>query len=130
MPGGVLLVSGDRYYKDIEAVWEALKGLRHYYETLVHGDADGADFMCKVIATGFGMVVKAYPADWERFGKPAGPIRNSEMIEKEKPDALVFFHYNLHSSRGTIDCIKKCQAKGIPVVEAHRWHTLVPGRVK
>jgi hypothetical protein len=49
--------------------------------TIVHGDARGADRMASEIAKRMGYGVEAHPADWERHGKRAGPIRNREMLD-------------------------------------------------
>ena len=51
-------------------------------------------------------------AEWDVYGKAAGPIRNKAMIDKA--DALIAFWDG--DSRGTKDCIKHATHKGIPVL--------------
>lgn len=56
--------------------------------------------------------VRAYPADWKKHGKKAGPIRNSEMLKKENPDLVVGFHNNIEESKGTLDMLRKAAKAG------------------
>lgn len=46
---------------------------------VVCGEAAGADTLGKQWAELHGITVKSFPADWDRLGKKAGPIRNAEM---------------------------------------------------
>ncbi len=57
---------------------------------LIHGDANGADTVSGEWATSRGVTVLAVPAQWERFGKRAGAMRNGWMLDK-KPDLVVAF---------------------------------------
>ena len=60
-----------------------------------------------------------FPANWDRYGKSAGPRRNAEMVRQ-----LTVYHangwqvrayaYPLGDSRGTQDCVKELQRAGIP----------------
>jgi hypothetical protein len=52
-----------------------------------------------------------FHADWNKHGKAAGPIRNSEMIQKGQPDAVIAFWDG--ESKGTKDAIDKAEAEGI-----------------
>lgn len=52
-----------------------------------------------------------FHADWNKHGKAAGPIRNSEMIEEGQPDAVIAFWDG--ESKGTKDTIDKAEAAGI-----------------
>jgi len=46
---------------------------------VVSGGAQGVDRLGEEWAKLNSIPVKVYPADWERHGKAAGPIRNAEM---------------------------------------------------
>ena len=46
---------------------------------IVSGDAKGADALAENYAAEYHYPYKQFRADWERWGKPAGPIRNREM---------------------------------------------------
>ena len=45
------------------------------------------------------------PADWKKYGKSAGPIRNREMLKMD-PDIVLIFHDDPKNSKGTKDCVK------------------------
>jgi|TARA_R100000049_G_C1924816_1_gene69394 hypothetical protein len=68
--------------------------------TLIHGCCDGADLMAAQIASDLGLTVIGIPADWTRYGRAAGPIRNRLMLEY-KPFIVAAFHENIKSSKGT-----------------------------
>ena len=50
------------------------------------------------------------PADWDKYGKSAGFIRNKEMVDIA--DAAIIFWDG--DSKGTKDTIERVQNKGIP----------------
>jgi hypothetical protein len=54
-----------------------------------------------------------FPAQWDRYGEAAGPIRNAWMLEFGKPDLVVAFP----GGRGTADMISKARKAGIEVCE-------------
>src|SRR5690606_31819253 len=77
-----IIVTGGRDYQDLVTV---RKVLSEYHQEprpiLVHGGARGADRMAAYVARELGWHVVAYPADWRRHGRAAGPIRNQEMAD-------------------------------------------------
>lgn len=52
---------------------------------VVHGAARGLDRMAHALARRHGFTPEAHPADWERYGKAAGPIRNAVMVSAPTP---------------------------------------------
>lgn len=56
---------------------------------------------------------RRYAANWTRFGPSAGPRRNREMIDTEKPSRVLAFFYG--PSRGTLGCALYARQQGIPV---------------
>jgi hypothetical protein len=48
---------------------------------LLHGGARGADRAIGRAARQLGWPVEVLPADWRRYGRAAGPIRNRELLE-------------------------------------------------
>ena len=52
-------------------------------------------------------------ADWDSFGKAAGPIRNKEMLEQWNPDVVIAFP----GGKGTRNMVKQAKARGIRVEE-------------
>ena len=78
---------------------------------IICGMARGADLLGKRYAEENGFPVLEYPADWKHYGKKAGYLRNSQMLEVA--DALVAFWDG--ESRGTKNMIDIARNKGIPV---------------
>jgi hypothetical protein len=69
---------------------------------VVCGMAQGADLLGKYWAERRDIPVKEFPADWNRYKKGAGAIRNRQM--GAYGDATIAFLYP--DSRGTADMIK------------------------
>ena len=80
---------------------------------LIEGEAPGADRLAKWWAEDRVVEVEAYPADWERYGKKAGPIRNKQMRDEGKPDFGIAFPGG-HGTAGMTTLLKE---KNIPVIE-------------
>lgn len=78
---------------------------------IVCGKARGADTLGERYAIEHGHTVQCFPADWKRYGKAAGFIRNAEMAKNA--DALVAF-WNGKSS-GTKHMIETAKSLGLTV---------------
>lgn len=114
-----VLVTGSRGWDDIKTVADALEQLPSG-TILVHGACRGADIICAAVAETLGFTIRVYPADWDRFRKGAGPIRNQQMLDCEhRPDEQIdlcfAFHNNIEASSGTRDMMKRAAKAGIPV---------------
>lgn len=110
-----LLVSGDRWWDDYGAIEDALSFMPDRAVTLIHGCAQGADTLAHAVAQRRGWIIDQYPADWDKHGKAAGPIRNRLMLD-QCPDLVVAFHHDIVSSKGTKDCVTEAKKRGTPVV--------------
>lgn len=117
-----VLVCGGRSYDDREQVFRILDAahLANPIILLIHGSAPGADALAKDWAVRRDVLCKAYPADWTRHGRAAGPIRNQQMLDDGKPHMVVAFS----GGKGTANMIKLAEAAGVPVAKVRR-RTLV-----
>ncbi len=79
--------------------------------TIVSGGCRGVDKEAEEIAKTFGFKTEIYNADWDKHGKTAGPIRNSEIVEHS--DIFIVFWDG--QSRGTRDTINKVIDAGKPL---------------
>jgi hypothetical protein len=70
--------------------------------------------MSAEIAKNMELPVERYPAQWDKFGRSAGPIRNTQMLTEGKPHGVVAFHYCLAKSKGTRNMVEQAKRKGIP----------------
>lgn len=78
---------------------------------IVSGHASGADSLGEKFATDHNLQCESHPADWDKHGKAAGPIRNAEMAEVA--DALIAFWDG--QSKGTKSIIDLAKRKGLKV---------------
>lgn len=118
-----ILISGDRNWSDFTKIRTVLTqtiGTRPLEEiVIVHGDAKGADKIGGWIAKDMGIPVDnifAYPADWNKHGKAAGPIRNEHMLKMHEVDIVLAFHSNIEDSKGTKHMISCAMKKRIPYI--------------
>jgi YspA, cpYpsA-related SLOG family len=127
-----ILVTGSRHWSDYERVSfglaTAIETLMAKFPedktiTLIHGAAPGADSLAdnfmfrsrKFLAQkGYTVVIDPHPADWDKHGKAAGPIRNQEMVDLGADICVAFV---APDSRGTVDCMKRARAAGIEILE-------------
>ena len=122
-----VLVTGDRHYKDRHIVGVLLDGFRSLsqdaFEDLVviDGGASGADSFAREWGLSYPDVEHiTVEADWDRYGKGAGPIRNREMHDGYKPDVVLAFHDDLLASKGTRDMVDYARSKGTVVYHIRR----------
>lgn len=109
-----VVVTGGRYYGNIRRVYEVLNSLG--ITELAHGDCrSGADRIAQEWSESVKLdpPARKFPADWARYGKCAGNIRNGVMLEQFKPDRVVAFP----GGSGTNDCVKKARVLGIEVLD-------------
>lgn len=113
--GATVVVTGGRKFDDEAFLCERLTEIDEdlHVRRLVTGGARGADWMAEIWAKKNGTEHVKYPADWARYGRAAGPIRNAEMLNKEKPDLVVAFPGGL----GTVDCVARALHLGIDVLD-------------
>jgi len=111
-----IIVTGGRDYKDDLMVYHILSSLGP--TVLGVGDCPtGVDsfvrhWVNRLDSDGRKPVFTVYKADWEKFGKAAGPIRNGDMIRDMAP----WFCLAFPGGKGTEDCVNQCKKAGIPVL--------------
>ena len=108
-----LLITGGRNFDDRDLMWATLDRLHaeHHFTLLIHGDARGADRLASEWASERGIEVLACPADWKRYGRGAGPMRNRQMLG-EHPDLVVAFP----GGAGTSNMIEIARKAGLKVI--------------
>lgn len=110
-----VLCCGSRDWSDWNSVWRELRGLGPL-TVIVHGDQRGADKMCGYVGMKLGYEVDPNPAEWTRYGKAAGPMRNQSMLDKHPDIGLgLAFHDDYANSKGTRDMVERMRLAGIPV---------------
>lgn len=109
----IVLVCGGRDYRDKRKVWTVLHELhaRCPISHVIQGGATGADVFAKdwAISTNNVQDVEC-KANWDRYGKAAGALRNAAMLRLE-PHLVIAFP----GGRGTADMVRKAQKANVLV---------------
>jgi hypothetical protein len=118
-----LIIAGSRTFRDHERMFKLLtKFDRHttigkiLSGCQVSKDKDtdelyGADYYGKMWGEANGIRIEEYPADWNKYDKAAGPIRNGEMAK----NAHILIAFWDGKSRGTKDMIDKAYKQKLEV---------------
>jgi YspA, cpYpsA-related SLOG family len=109
-----VLVCGGRNYADAPKVWAILDSIHeeHGITSVFHGAATGADEYAGRWANEHGIHCIPVPADWEQYGRAAGPMRNRQMLAWD-PDLVIAFP----GGSGTAHMIALAKRVGLPVME-------------
>ena len=124
-----VIVAGSRGFTDTpehrKMMETAMKGLviPQYVSAdkieVISGCARGADSLGAEIARELGYAVKEFPANWEKYGKAAGAIRNKEMADYASEDDFQWMGILLafwdKESRGTANMIEEAKKRGMQV---------------
>ena len=103
-----VIIAGSRDYKGgIDGVAAAVKASGFDIEVVLSGCARGVDRCGEQWAARHGIAIETYPANWDKHGRGAGPIRNGKMAEKA--DALIALWNG--ESPGTRDMIERMADK-------------------
>ncbi len=119
-----ILCTGDRNWSNRALVYRVLATLTHS-STVIHGGARGLDTIAAQCALELNLLIDlpptrkyplgGYPAEWDKYHKAAGPIRNTRMLFEGKPDEVWAWHNDLKNSRGTRNMVEQSQKAGLPV---------------
>lgn len=105
-----VIVAGSRTITDYEFVSDTLDQiLGDKHVTIVSGACRGVDQLGERYAEERGHSLILCPANWETFGKKAGPIRNEEMAEIAT-HAIIFLE---NQSKGAKNMITLAKKKGL-----------------
>lgn len=136
-----LIVAGCRDFADYRKVrercgWVMEELFGHEWQDtaprhthVLSGCAKGADALGIQWANEYGIPIMRFPADWETYGKAAGPIRNREMVraakaatltqegsEKNKTTKAILIAFWDGKSRGTRNIIETARKEGVETV--------------
>jgi len=111
-----VLICGSRNFIDEAAIADIVDKLDPN-DIVIHGCATGADVIAGDLAKAKGLTVLEFPAQWDRYGRSAGPIRNRQMLLEGKPDIVYAFYKDKKKSKGTKNMVLQSKNAGIEVVE-------------
>ena len=108
-----VLVCGGRDYADYPQVQSVLRACLNDTDVIVHGGARGADSIAGEVAKEvLGKEVIVHSANWSKYGRAAGPIRNKEMLDSHPIRLVIAFA----GGNGTQDMVRRARQANIPVV--------------
>jgi hypothetical protein len=108
-----VLVCGNRQWTDYELIYTRLSKLPEG-TIVIHGGARGADALAGIAAKVLGLDVDCNPAEWQRYSKAAGPIRNRTMLDM-KPDLVIAFNDPRVNSCGTRNMVHQAKRRHVPI---------------
>lgn len=117
-----VLITGSRTWDESDYIHDALTAVAKLAGKkpiiLVSGACPtGADRWCEIVAEELGWGLELHPANWDKFGRKAGFVRNNEMV-KMGADLCVGFIRD--RSRGGSMTVRLAKNVGIPTQE-HHW---------
>lgn len=110
-----VLVCGGRDYADgytVRATLDSLLAIRPI-DVIIEGAAKGADSLAERWARDTMIPYLGVPAQWDKYGKGAGPVRNQQMLDIIRPKVCVAFP----GGNGTADMVARCKKAGVYVHE-------------
>lgn len=85
---------------------------------IIQGNAkNGADRLCRKFCRDAGIKCYGFTANWDKYGKPAGMIRNRRMLTEGQPDLVVAFFAGRTRTPGTSGMVEYASRAGVPVWE-------------
>ena len=108
-----ILVCGGRNFLNETLIREFLKSVSRHDPVIISGGCRGADKIAETWADRLGYKRKIYPAQWDKYGRSAGPIRNKKMLKEGNPDLVVGFHEKIESSKGTKHMVSIADKEGV-----------------
>lgn len=111
------IICGSHRFTDSTWLYKRLDQLHRElgFDVVIEGDAPGVDRMAGFWARRKRLDNLKFPADWDKYGLAAGPIRNSKMLKEGQPDIVIAFPGP--GSKGTHDMADKARAAGVRVIE-------------
>lgn len=108
-----IIIAGSREFNDYKLLESKMNIITSKYTNveIVSGTCYGADQLGERYAKQHNLPIKQFPADWNKYGKSAGPIRNAQMADYA--DACIVFWNG--KSKGTKSMINLARQKGLAV---------------
>ena len=106
-----LLVCGSRKWQDKEAIFTILDlfkaSLNKEELIIIEGQCYGADLIAEEWAISRNVPFEGKPAEWSKYGKAAGMIRNKEMLESCPDFVLAFTDSFTGGTKNMVNLAKK-----------------------
>ncbi len=113
-----MLVCGGREFYDADFLFDKLDSVHEItpIKLIIEGGANGADSLAREWAKSREVEYDEYMAQWKKFGKAAGRMRNEQMLVEAFPDVVIAFD----GGNGTAHMKRIAREAQIKVVEFSR----------
>lgn len=101
-----LAIIGSRIFNDYKLLQETLELYKHKITLVVSGAAKGADSLGEKWALKNNIQTLIFPAEWDKYGKRAGYIRNEDII-KNCDCCIAFWDGKSTGTKHSISLCKK-----------------------
>ena len=105
-----IVIAGSRNFNDYEHLSKVIDDhlKKHNVDDVIFitGGCRGADMLGERYAKEHGFVCQRYSAQWSRYGKAAGPMRNREMA-KDCDTVICFWDQKSKGTRSMIEYAKQ-----------------------
>ena len=118
-----IIICGGRHFNDYERLEAVMNEIVEEYNLslkdieIVNGHCEGADRLGELWASKHGAECTVFPAEWGKYGRAAGPVRNTNMVEyvaqSKQPIVVAFVN---ERTKGTWDTVRKAKKKEFKVV--------------
>lgn len=108
-----VIIAGSRTIRSTRIVEECIRASGFEIDEVVCGEAQGVDLTGKCFAIRNHIPCKSFHAEWYKFGKAAGPMRNTEMAKYA--DALILVWDG--QSRGSKNMLEIARRFGLKIYE-------------
>ena len=111
-----VIVAGSRNFTDKEKLYKVLDNrlasIKDKVES-ISGHCRGADMLGEQYAKEHGIPLVLFPADWDRYGKRAGYIRNDKMARYASKKDGILIAFPVGEARGTKMMIRIAHSYGL-----------------
>jgi len=107
------IIAGSRTIENYRLVEEATKNCGWKPSIVVTGCAKGVDTLGEKWADEHGVIVERFPAEWDKYGKKAGFIRNERMADNAQALILIWDG----ESKGSAMMLSIAKKKGLKIFE-------------
>lgn len=101
-----VLIAGSREFNNYALLHQELSKFTKPITEIISGTARGADTMGEHYANLNNIPIKKFPANWDRYGKKAGYIRNVDMGEY-CDCAVIFWNGKSKGTKHMIDILNE-----------------------
>ena len=108
-----VIIAGTRTFDSWDIFDRAIEQAGFKITEVFCGCATGVDSFGERFAKANNIPIKYFPADWERFGRAGGPIRNAEMAAEAEALILIWDG----KSPGSRNILKNAKQRGLKIYQ-------------